>query len=385
MPLEYNSLLMAVSVSCIATCMTLAVSWIAYRRDAFLLTWSISAFVLFLGSIFYGLYAAMPDRVPAAIGTTGIVLGFVLCWSAARQFRSDTVPVRQTLALATVVVVSQWWLQLGGLVGLMVILSNALAMVLLFASAWEYWSARSERLYSLKWLTALYLLVGFSFALCIIPLAIETPLYMDRAPNNWAETLQMIICIICITAIGGLSLAVNQERVVRDRTVEARTDGLTGVLNRRAFDDFSQKREPKGDTVVVIFDLDFFKVVNDRCGHAFGDQVLRSFASVCSASLRNQDVVARIGGEEFAVVLEDCTVERAIVVANRIRLRFAKQKLACDGEQVRCTVSAGVCGSPPDEPRNIEVMLSGADTALYQAKQNGRNRVCHFEMTLVAA
>ncbi|WP_415683627.1 GGDEF domain-containing protein [Breoghania sp.] len=385
MSLEYNTLLMALSVSCIAMSMTLAVTWIAYRRDVFLLTWSLSALLLFLGSIVYGLYAAMPSRVPAAVGTTVLSIGFTMCWIAARQFRSRLVPARKYVVLIGVIAVSHWALQLAGLVGLMLLLFNAQAMVLLFATAWEYWCARSERLHSLKWLTALYVLVGLSFALCIIPLAIESPLYLYSAPKNWAETLQTFICIISITAIGGLSLAINQERVVRDRTMEARTDGLTGVLNRRAFDDLSRDSLPRGKTVVAIFDLDFFKDVNDRCGHAFGDLVLRTFASVCSANLRNQDVVARIGGEEFAVVLEDCTVERAIVVANRIRLRFARQKLSFEGERVRCTVSAGVCGSSPDEVVTIHTLLGGADTALYQAKQNGRNCVCQFDMKLAAA
>ncbi|PTW62205.1 diguanylate cyclase (GGDEF)-like protein [Breoghania corrubedonensis] len=384
MTLQYSSLLLAVSVSCVAASLTLAVSWAANRRDTFLLTWSCAAMVLVVGSAAFGYYAAYPTQIPAAVGTSFILIGFVICWGASRQFRCNRLPLCEVGILAALAIMLQLAFHWAGLVGTMLIAMNVASTGLLVATATEYWLARTENLASLKWLAGLYLLEAFSFACCAVMLVIESPFELDHAPQNWAETFNALVSIIGVTGIGGLSLAINQERVARDHKVEARTDALTGLLNRRAFDDLVIARSPQGNMAIIIFDLDRFKVLNDDYGHAFGDAVLRRFASVCSASLRKQDVAARIGGEEFAVVLTDCTPERALVVANRIRLRFARQKIFCAAQLIRCTVSAGVCGCPPGEEIAIGAMFDAADTALYAAKKAGRNRVCRFDDEMAA-
>ncbi|MEI2386516.1 GGDEF domain-containing protein [Breoghania sp. JC706] len=385
MTLEYSSLILAVAVSCVATSMTLAVSWVANRRDTFLLSWSFAALVLVAGSAAFGLHSEDPSFIPAVIGTTLILFGFVLCWSAARQFRCGGFPVRRACALILAMVALQLPLHLAGLDGTMFILMNAASTALLVATASEYWRARSENLHSLKWLTGLYLLEAFSFSCCAVMLLLNNPLEIGHAPQNWAENFNALVSIIGVTGIGGLSLAINQERVARAHMVEARTDALTGLLNRRAFDDLVLAAAPRGNMAIIVFDLDRFKALNDQYGHAFGDVVLRRFAYVCGSSLRKQDVAARIGGEEFAVFLEDCTPERALVVANRIRLRFARQKIFCSTRAIRCTVSAGVYGCSVDVPTSISVMFDAADTALYAAKNAGRNRVCRYNEEMAAA
>ncbi|MDJ0932396.1 GGDEF domain-containing protein [Breoghania sp.] len=167
--------------------------------------------------------------------------------------------------------------------------------------------------------------------------------------------------------------------------VEARTDALTGLLNRRAFNDLVSATPLQGSRSIILFDLDFFKALNDRHGHAFGDDVLRRFASVCRNSLRTQDIAARVGGEEFAVVLEGCPVERALVVGNRIRLSFAKQTILCGRERIRCTVRVGVYGSPFGETMTFEELYSTAGVTLYAAKEAGRNRVCRYRAEMQVA
>src|SRR5690606_21825861 len=125
-------------------------------------------------------------------------------------------------------------------------------------------------------------------------------------------------CIAGITGIGALSLGLNNARAARRHREEARTDALTGLLNRRAlFDTFSGKPLDAG-RAVVAFDLDRFKQVNDRYGHAVGDQMLKNFSDAMRQNLREGDHAARTGGEEFVLVLQNASSQLASSTAERI-------------------------------------------------------------------
>jgi diguanylate cyclase (GGDEF)-like protein len=125
---------------------------------------------------------------------------------------------------------------------------------------------------------------------------------------------------------------------------------------------------------VLLFDLDHFKDINDRFGHAIGDRVLRIFAEVVPASLGPRDSAGRLGGEEFAVMLQNCDRRRAMTVAERIRERFAEEAVEVNGQPVLGTLSGGIA-LVEDRVATIEDLLARADGALYQAKRNGRDRV----------
>lgn len=383
MLLEYSSLLLASAVGCAAMSLTLLVSWLANRRDGFLLVWAVSALVI-VGSIStFGMFAADETSVPSLLPCALLVAGLVIVWGAARMFRSNTLPVRSMVLLVVALVSIQTGLFITSLDGLMFALANVVATVLLAASAWEYWRARAEKLASLKWLVGLYLLISTSIAACAVMILIETPLYLDGAPQNWAETLNAIVSIFAVTGIGALSLSLNQERVARDHRTESRTDALTGLLNRRALEDLYGGRQPSDATAVIVFDLDHFKRVNDVHGHALGDEVLRRFTGICQDGLRRGDVAARIGGEEFAVVLPGSVIEDALKVAERIRERFSAESIVWDSRAVTCTVSAGVHGGEGGE-QTLEALLQHADQALYAAKNKGRNRVCRLSEVTAA-
>jgi diguanylate cyclase (GGDEF)-like protein len=156
-------------------------------------------------------------------------------------------------------------------------------------------------------------------------------------------------------------------------------DPLTGIANRRAFLQEASaiaKRHASHPrpTAVLLVDLDHFKSINDRFGHALGDRVLEIFAATTLESVRGTDLVGRIGGEEFAAVLCDTGHDRALAVAERMREAFAKAAQEVDGRPVCATVSIGVvhCEGPV---LDIPELLAQADQALYVAKENGRNRV----------
>jgi diguanylate cyclase (GGDEF)-like protein len=168
-----------------------------------------------------------------------------------------------------------------------------------------------------------------------------------------------------------------KERVALVHKTAAMTDLLTGLFNRRAFLEAAnrmiEQRGRKSQPVsVLMFDLDKFKSINDRFGHAGGDDALKVFAATASANVRTTDVVGRLGGEEFACIVPG-NAEEAGVIAERLRAAFQAAGVVIVGHQMGATVSIGVATAIP--PVAIEPLLARGDAALYRAKNNGRNRV----------
>ena len=171
------------------------------------------------------------------------------------------------------------------------------------------------------------------------------------------------------------------ENARRHRLVErlAATDELTGLPNRRLFQralgtELARAKRAGETFGVVLVDLDDFKSVNDDFGHDAGDRVLREFAEVLRHALRETDVAARLGGEEFACLLPATDAEGARVLAERIRADLADRAIALpDGRAVSITASLGIAAYP--EAKTAEALLRAADLALYRAKAEGKNCV----------
>lgn len=166
-----------------------------------------------------------------------------------------------------------------------------------------------------------------------------------------------------------------RRHVAEELERRAATDPLTGLSNRRSFEErFGANRHAGTSGCLALFDLDHFKRVNDRFGHATGDEVLRRFAAVLRASVRDGDLAARLGGEEFVVILSGATLLQAQEVCERIRVRLANTVFLSPGrEKIQVTVSAGLAALSDDLPG--DAILAHADAALYRAKREGRNRL----------
>ncbi len=156
-------------------------------------------------------------------------------------------------------------------------------------------------------------------------------------------------------------------------------DPLTGLRNRRHFDEryaqeFGRAKRHAHDLTVVMLDLDHFKSVNDTYGHSTGDEVLKRVASHLKSTIRDSDILARLGGEEFCLALPESAEASCMSFLERIRGEIADMEFAADGKVFRVTCSFGVAGLDADV-ESKDILLERADAALYHAKQSGRNRV----------
>lgn len=159
-------------------------------------------------------------------------------------------------------------------------------------------------------------------------------------------------------------------------------DALTGLVNRRSFemalarevDRVARSGEP---ALLMMLDIDHFKAVNDSYGHSAGDQVIQAVARSISQTVRPMDTVARVGGEEFAIILPNCPTSYGTTVAERLRERVAEQRVEVSpGQQLQVTVSLGGAFAPQWVRSSPLLWIERADRQLYRAKAEGRNRAC---------
>jgi diguanylate cyclase (GGDEF)-like protein len=185
--------------------------------------------------------------------------------------------------------------------------------------------------------------------------------------------------------VGRRILALQQELITaRERLrFEATHDSLTAVWNRRAILELLSKeveraRRTACSVGVLMADLDWFKHINDHCGHLVGDGVLREVAGRLVRSTRTYDHVGRYGGEEFLIVLPGCAREEVLAGAERVRLGIAEQPFVTGAGNLAVTISVGVSwGVPGPEIAGDAELVHLADAGLYRAKETGRNRVAH--------
>ena len=160
----------------------------------------------------------------------------------------------------------------------------------------------------------------------------------------------------------------------------ATIDSLTGLANRQAFmqrakNEFNRARRYARPLTVVMIDIDHFKAINDRYGHAAGDEVLRQAADICQSSLRGSDLMGRVGGEEFVLLLPDTPHTNAYHVAERMRVHLYETPIELEnGTTLNVTASFGVASMNEDDS-DFNAVLERADEAMYHAKHDGRNQV----------
>ncbi len=305
-------------------------------------------------------------------------IGFVACgmvWNAARVFHG-----RPTSWPGIVFGALVWMATLAlfkpDAYALRVTIGAGIVAAYAALTANELWSERRKS-FKRRWPT-IVIPVMHGFVL-MLPILLGDLLRDDDgsfADSIWVSVFAIELVLYAVGTVFIIFMLVS-ERAVRAHKVAASMDPLTGIFNRRGFAEattriIEHEAAANRAVTVMIFDIDHFKSINDRFGHAAGDHILREFAQIVSNTLRMTDLCGRIGGEEFAALLP-CAIDEALNAAERVRGAFEASDLAVDGVPIETTVSIGVAGGPAGT--ELDVLLAAADTALYQAKRSGRNRV----------
>lgn len=182
------------------------------------------------------------------------------------------------------------------------------------------------------------------------------------------------------TFIEGMARDVSEQKIIEDQLIAmSRIDGLTGTYNRGYFMEKTEEvinmmRRYQRPASMMIADLDRFKTINDNYGHHAGDLALKIFAEVCRQEIRESDILGRLGGEEFGLMLPETTIQQAHILAERIRKATSAIEIPLGDRKIGITVSIGLVELSTDEA-SLEAVMRRADLAMYQAKVRGRNQV----------
>jgi len=357
----------------------LLLAWVQNLSNRAVAWWGAAHLLRSLSVGLYGLHGSVPDWISIDVASAVLFLSFGITWSGAR-ISNGRAPLPLPLAAGALL-----WVVANQIHGafddpaVRNLLSGAIVASFTWAAAFELWRGRAQRLVSRWPAIGLLFAVGALFLLRP-PLAFLLPGATGNSAlaSAWLTVLSPEFLLFSI-AIAFVLLAVGKEFTELGHKTAARMDPLTSLANRRAFMQDAEmvlrRQAMRGrSAAVLIVDLDHFKSINDRFGHAVGDLVLRKFGEVSSDNLRSSDIIGRIGGEEFAILLADATADNAFFVAERIRTVFQEAGAVIDGQPIDSTISVGAALlQTPDEPLNT--LLKRADQALYRAKARGRNRV----------
>lgn len=311
---------------------------------------------------------ALPDFVPATL----IFLACGMIWNGVRLFHGRRVLPFAALAGGAAWLIAYEFTEPGS--SARVAFAITVVALYTFCIAFELWRERRKSLYSRA---AAIIVPALHAAIFLLPIGMKT-LLPDTSASEWLAVFAIETMIYAIGTAFIVLLMVKDHHVDIHRSAAA-TDHLTGLLNRRAFLDgaavvCARQAALHQPVTLLMFDLDHFKSINDRFGHAAGDQALQLFAQVGRASMRTSDLFGRIGGEEFAALVPG-SFEAAGKVADRLRVAFQAAGVTVGPHPVGATVSIGAA-TAHRPVTSIDALIARADVALYRAKHEGRNRIC---------
>ena len=373
LPLDMPTLLFVAVCMAAVLGLFLIIAWLQERSVRALAWWG-AAYLI--GASSMALWSApaklfdLPADLPAAL----IFVACGMIWNGVRLFHGRRVLAVATFAGAVV------WLLLCQLPTVdqgsnaRIVLGALVVAAYTFFIALELGRERRKSLYSR---TAALLVPLLHAAIFLMPLAMRA-LLPSSIGSQWLMVFALETMLYALgTAI--IVLMMVKDYHLRIYRSAASIDPLTGLLNRRAFLENAlalcaaqaKRREP---VTLLMFDLDHFKSINDRFGHPVGDDVLRTFARVARSSMRANDIIGRLGGEEFAAIVP-ASLDIATRIAERLRLSFQEAGVAIGLNAIGATVSIGAAMAPAPVTA-IDTLLARADVALYGAKHAGRNRLC---------
>jgi diguanylate cyclase (GGDEF)-like protein len=353
----------------------LVFAWLQNRLVSALALWGFANLIAAAGILALMLGITLHQQAWLALGGVLLPLQSGLIWKAARIIDSKPASLVLVVLGPAVVALAGSVPGLNNIAGSLSLIAGAIYSI---ATATTLWPGK-ERL-AARW------------PLIVLSAVHASALFIGTYSTLIGSTSQDIVpsltsvfgfiyfeSIIFALGTSVFILALVKERNEAVGMTAGRTDSLTGIANRTAFLESAgrvlhRSRRDRAPVSVIMFDLDRFKTINDRYGHAVGDAVIRKFCEVTAAAMRPNDVFGRIGGEEFAVVLPGSSIEAACARAERIRAAFAEGCRFVRNHQINATVCGGVSVSVNAE-QTLEALLEYSDVALYGAKTEGRNRI----------
>jgi diguanylate cyclase (GGDEF)-like protein len=376
-----NVLLLSIFAICF-----LAISLQTHPRTHWL-SWAAANTLLALALICFAVRNMLPPLAAYLLPNTLLLLGFGCHWHAARLLADMPSKISNVVAPAFAYVIAASCAYLLSDYALAYLAANVVLMLLSVATITVYASKPLRGLIS-----STGLILGFFFLAAegvlrtihgFVSVGSQEPFMID----NQSADIHLMCSLVFVSLTGAFSLALSFELMADRNREDARRDPLTGAFNRREFQarlETILKDTRKDDFGLVHFDLDHFKQVNDRFGHAAGDEALVRVCSEVKAHLRQNDCFARLGGEEFAVLLPSISRENAYRVAERLRECIAGLQFEFAPQDFNVTASAGVYhGNGGDLPS--DELLKTVDQSLYQSKRTGRNRISIVEPVSGAA
>jgi len=389
MKLDVNTLFMVTIYIEAILGLLLLFAWAQNTAITAVCWWGFAHLIRAASVVLFGFYGTVPDLISIDLANALLFTAFAVTWTGARVF--DGRPVEPVYLVTGAVL----WLLicrlpvLADAVQTRAMIASAIITAYTWLTAYEFWRGRGEALVS-RWPAIFMLFAHGALFLLRTPLVMLLP----WSPNNgmlgsvWLTILSFEGLLFTIS-VAFILLAMAKERTELRHRTAAMLDPLTGIANRRSFlQDASvlAKRHSANPrpTAVLLIDLDHFKSINDRFGHALGDRVLEIFTQAARQALRASDLLGRLGGEEFAAVLYDTSRDKAMAAAERIRAEFAQAAREVDGRPCGATLSIGLAYC--DQPAlDVPEMLAQSDQALYFAKENGRNRVEFASLEMIMA
>jgi diguanylate cyclase (GGDEF)-like protein len=379
MNLDVNTLFMVtVYVEAILGLLLLFV-WAQNTQIRAVCWWGFAHLIRAASIVLFGMYGTVPDLITIDLANALLFTAFAVTWTGARVF--DGRPVEPVYLVTGAVI---WLLVcrlpvLADSIDTRSLIASGIITAYTWLTAYEFWRGCNEQLVS-RW-PAIFMLFAHG-ALFLLRKPLVAMLPWPPADNMFGSVWLTVLsfeALLFTISIAFILLAMAKERTELRHRTAAMVDPLTGIANRRAFlhdAGLLAKRHSSNPhpTAVLLIDLDHFKSINDRFGHALGDRVLEIFSDAARKSVRSSDLIGRLGGEEFAAVLYDTARDKAAAVAERMRETFAQFAQDVDGRPVCATVSIGIvhCEAPA---LDLPELLAQADQALYYAKERGRNRV----------
>lgn len=379
--------ILAAIQSALITAVLFAV-WHFNRQIPGLRQWMLSFFGASVLSATLLLRDRMPEVVSVLLAQGASAAAALLCWQGSRAYMGQPgLRLRHAGSAAALVMVTALYFTV-----VQHHPTARFALMGLFSGLCFLLSARTLARGGIQKVPARYLLAGVLVLHGVWVLA--RPLLFGLAQQAESGLLERLPQFVALEATAALVLIafcvlmLANEFVTTELRRLAEIDALTGVFNRRALltlldKALSHAKRVQAPLPVLVIDLDNFKKINDTWGHQRGDDALKHFVDLAQRCLRNEDIMGRLGGEEFGIFLPGADPAGALAVAERLRALVETRPLAVDGGSLPMTVSIGVAQSTAGDA--AQAVLQRADAAMYSAKERGRNRVEFFQAQGVGA